>query len=527
MEVSFLKETRLTFLVASLLVILSCSLITLRIKTHLSSRMAPGESVWRLNYDVRLEQVRVGTRLQIALPHSTFHGRIFREKFFHNGMMMDILKRKGNQNRQAAVVVRDSARQLRFLAYFDIHLRPKAITKQYREHLSAASRAKYLEKGNKVQLKDPIVQQVLAKLRQKQLPKQKLLEKIFEYCSEQIAHVNAAAADDAAATLRQQAGNDLGRVRAMASLCRLAKIPTRLVAGFLLENNQAARPYVWLQAYTKKHWLNYDPNQGYARELPASYVPVHYNATQIVQCQTSCQTKYSIRRLPPVSGVGYAPKIEIFTIFDFTRLPAGMQNVLAIILLMPAGALITVIFRNIIGIRTFGTFTPCLLAFSFVYADWRTGLILFVLVMVIGLASRRMLNKLKLLIISRLSVILTLVVLCIAMAVSILDYLGLTPSARAVLLPMVIMTMLIERFYITVEEDSYPFALKLMTGTIVVAFCCYILLRWEQLGRLVLIFPEAQLSMAALLLLLGRYAGYRLTELLRFRELALTAREDD
>ena len=522
-----MKETRLTILVASLLVILSFSLIALRIKTHLSSRLAPGESVWRLSYDVRLEQVRVGTRLQLALPYSTIHGRIFREKFFHSGMAMDILKRKSNQGREAVVVVRDSAKQLRFLAYFDIYLRPKAISRRYREFLNPKNRARYLEKESHIQLKDPIVQQVLTQLRQQQLPKTKLLEKIFEYCSEQIAHAEAGAAEDAASTLRQRAGNIPGRARAMVALCRVAKIPARLTVGFLLENNQSARPHIWLQAYLKKRWLDYDPNQGYAVKLPASYVPVHYGSPQIIQCPTSFQAKYSIRRLPPVAGVGFTPKIEIFSIFDFTRLPAGMQDVLAILLLMPAGALITVIFRNLIGIRTFGTFTPCLLAFSFVYADWRTGLILFGFVIIIGLASRCLLNYLKLLIISRLSVILSLVVLCMAMAVSILDYLGLTPSARAVLLPMVITTMLIERFYITVEEDGYRYALNLMTGTIVVAFCCYILLRWQQLGRLVLVFPEAQLTIAALLLLLGRYSGYRLTELLRFRELAMTAREDD
>ena len=45
---------------------------------------------------------------------------------------------------------------------------------------------------------------------------------------------------------------------------------------------------------------------------------------------------------------------------------------------MPLGALLTAVLRTIIGIRTFGTFTPTLLALAFVYNDWRTGLVVFV-----------------------------------------------------------------------------------------------------------------------------------------------------
>ena len=46
---------------------------------------------------------------------------------------------------------------------------------------------------------------------------------------------------------------------------------------------------------------------------------------------------------------------------------------LKVILLLPLGALVTAIVRTIIGTRTFGTFTPTLLALAFVYNDWRTG----------------------------------------------------------------------------------------------------------------------------------------------------------
>ena len=103
-------------------------------------------------------------------------------------------------------------------------------------------------------------------------------------------------------------------------------------------------------------------------------------------------------------------------------LPIDMHEVLALILLLPLGALVTAVVRTIIGLRTFGTFTPTLLALSFVYNDWRTGLLVFLAVMILGFSSRNLLDKLKLLLVPRLGIILTLVVLCIVFSISTLDY---------------------------------------------------------------------------------------------------------
>jgi hypothetical protein len=85
---------------------------------------------------------------------------------------------------------------------------------------------------------------------------------------------------------------------------------------------------------------------------------------------------------------------------------------------------------------------------------------------------------------------------------------------------MVILTMTIERFYVSSEEDSLRFALRLMAGTVALGFCCYLILRWEDVGQVLLAHPEVHLFTIAALILLGRYTGYRLTELWRFRDLA-------
>ena len=136
---------------------------------------------------------------------------------------------------------------------------------------------------------------------------------------------------------------------------------------------------------------------------------------------------------------------------------------------MPFGALITTIIRNVVGIGTFGTFSPALLAMSFIYANWQTGVAILLIVIMAGVVSRSFLERLRLLAVPRLSIILTIVILCVVFGMSILYYLLPEIVTDAVLLPMVILTMLIERFYVTTEEDGLMYTVKLAAGTLMVA----------------------------------------------------------
>jgi hypothetical protein len=206
-------------------------------------------------------------------------------------------------------------------------------------------------------------------------------------------------------------------------------------------------------------------------------------------------------------------------ILDLTRLPVAMHTVLTILLLLPFAALITAFMRNVVGLQTFGTFSPALLAMSFIYADWRTGVLILLIVVIVGLFGREFLERLRLLMVPRLSIILTMVILCVVFVVSALYHILPEIRGDAVLLPMVILTMLIERFHVTMEEDGLMFTLQLAVGTIVVATLCYAVLNWESVGQFVLTYPESHFFTIAAFIVLGRYAGYRMTELWRFRDL--------
>jgi hypothetical protein len=51
-------------------------------------------------------------------------------------------------------------------------------------------------------------------------------------------------------------------------------------------------------------------------------------------------------------------------------------------------------------------------------------------------------------------------------------------------------------------------------------------LRWGAVGRFLFAYPEAHLITIAVLILMGRYTGYRLSELLRFRDFGPTRKPE-
>ena len=70
------------------------------------------------------------------------------------------------------------------------------------------------------------------------------------------------------------------------------------------------------------------------------------------------------------------------------------------------------------------------------------------------------------------------------------------------------------------DERGAGTAIREGIGTRLVAGLAYTAMSWPPLEHLVFVYPETLLVLFALALLLGRYAGYRLSELVRFRALA-------
>jgi transglutaminase-like putative cysteine protease len=508
--------------VAAALVAVTAASVGLRLHAQHELELSEGDSLWRLTYTVEFNAKQPGAKLYVALPADTPHSRVFRRDLIYLGLTEERLRQSRSQTREISLATLRSgpyAKDSKLIARFHIHLRPRS---QWEGNdpsgmLAPDELAHLLQDTPTIQAGAAIVAETLKEIQSDVSHKGDVAERLCEFCHQEIARGDEDAPQDAAGALEQRTAASLGRARALVALCRAGKIPARLVTGFEVKAADHLKPHVWVEAKTDGRWEPFDPNNGYAHSLPYNFVPVRRDGLEIVRFSGAekLSESFALERLPSVMRSYGGPLM----ILDLTRLPLEMHHVLSLILLMPLGALVTSIFRTIVGLRTFGTFTPTLIALAFIFADWRTGIFVFAVVIAVGLVSRTFIDRLRLLMVPRLSVILTIVVFCIIFAISLLDYYRWTPGAQAVLLPMVILTMTIERFFVTTEEDGSAFALQLMAGTIFMAFCCYLVLRWQQVGTLLLTYPELHFATIAVLILIGRYTGYRLTELWRFRDL--------
>ena len=97
--------------------------------------------------------------------------------------------------------------------------------------------------------------------------------------------------------------------------------------------------------------------------------------------------------------------------------------------------------------------------------------------------------------------------------------LGMETGLSVALFPMVIIAMTIERMSVVWEERGPADALRGASGSLLVAIAAYIGMGLTWLEHLIFTFPELLLLILALVVVAGRYTGYRLLELRRFKAL--------
>ncbi|NER32963.1 MAG: alpha-L-glutamate ligase-like protein [Oscillatoria sp. SIO1A7] len=225
--------------------------------------------------------------------------------------------------------------------------------------------------------------------------------------------------------------------------------------------------------------------------------------------------------LPPQQAMSFSRAIAAFDylqIIELRRLSPELQQSLTLILLFPITALATAICRNAIGLTTFGVFVPPLIALALTVSDWELGLLFALTILLLGLLLRMAIEPLKLVMVPRLGILLTAAVLWIVLGISTLEYCQWTHAGHRILLPIVILAGLIERLFITLEEEGTTYTLKRLLNTLIVGACCYLVLASPGLGKFILSYPEAHLFTIAGMVSIGRYSGYRVSELFRFKD---------
>ncbi len=317
-----------------------------------------------------------------------------------------------------------------------------------------------------------------------------------------------------------------GIVSKTVDLLALADVPARTVNGISLELERRNAKFVhWLEVFQDGFWRTVYVGEQ-RPEVVRHYLPWWRGRSPFATIEGGTDLAHTI-------SVSHSHELSLQTTmqqqrategrlseFSLFGLPLQTQFLFRSLVVIPVGIFLLVVLRNVVGFKTFGTFMPVLIALAFRDTGLVWGIAFFAMVVAIGLSVRFYLERLKLLLVPRLAVGVIVVVLTIFI-LTVLSYrLGFTRGLSLGLFPIVILTMTIERMSVVWEEQGAQESLMQAAGSLVVGVLTFMVMNIPQLGHLLFVFPELLLVVLAATLLLGRYSGYRLTELWRFRALS-------
>ena len=195
-------------------------------------------------------------------------------------------------------------------------------------------------------------------------------------------------------------------------------------------------------------------------------------------------------------------------------------NIVVLILLFPVITAIISFSRHVIGLKGFGVYTPAVLSVAFVSTGIINGLLTFMLILFAAMIMRKILKRLNLQYLPRTAMLLWGVsVFMLAFLIGI-SFVSISNLFTISIFPLLIIMLLTENFLESQLSGSQSEAQQLTIETLIIAIVCSVIIGAPIVQQAVLLQPELTLLGVALLnLVVGRYAGLRFLEWLRFRSI--------
>lgn len=380
---------------------------------------------------------------------------------------------------------------------------------------------KFLEATPNMQSDHPYIQQVFAENVSESDVLLEVLQDIYDYVGG-LKNKKFKGLTDAVTAAKLQEASCNGKSRLFLALARRAGIPGRLVGGVILEAGQKKTSHQWLEIYVNGYWIPFDALNNHFAFLPENYMELYKGDAFLLSHTTNINFDYGFNiksRLVSnptiINEMSNQPfnAYKVWQAFENVGIPLSL---LKIIIMMPLGAFIVSLFRNVVGVKTFGVFLPALIAIACRETGFEIGVLAFLIVVVIVSIMHFPLEKWGILYTPKMVIMLVSVVLAF-MGIS---YLGLALDVKAfayvALFPMVVIAITAERFARTILEDGFKKALQLVLQTLVVSLFAYLAMNSRTLEALFLALPELFLAIMAFSIILGKWIGIRVTEYSRF-----------
>jgi hypothetical protein len=333
--------------------------------------------------------------------------------------------------------------------------------------------------------------------------------------------VNWTAAD----CLKRGRGDSAAKARLLAALCRNRGIPARLVTGITLKPGQE-QAHVWMEAWIHDVWIPACPFYHHLGRVPSTFLVLGFGDIPPVRGKNVHDLDYAYYVERPAvkadanpPAAGHSLMHGLFARLSLYALPPAEQRLVEFLLLLPIAALIVCIYRNVIGLESFGTFAPALVGLAFRDLGGLPGIMVFVSIVLVGWLLRRVLDHYHLLQVPRMAFLLSLVVIVLVAAIMTANFQDLPATRYVSLFPMVILTGMIERFWSVEVEEGAGSSFRTLLATMAIAVSISLFLSCHAVVRHMFRFPETLGLIMAAQLVIGRYTGYRLSELFRFRDL--------
>ncbi|MCW8327501.1 inactive transglutaminase family protein [Photobacterium sp. SDRW27] len=317
--------------------------------------------------------------------------------------------------------------------------------------------------------------------------------------------------------------NNLSREQAIINLLSLEGIHARIVGGLFLEDGrrrQSINPMV--EVWDGEQWQLFDIKTGQEGRPDDVLVwnQQGHSMLDVIGGRNS-NISFSIiaQDITPQQATREKVQAEDLLNFSIHSLPVEEQAMFKTIMLVPIGALVVVFLRIIVGLKTSGTFMPVLIAVAFVQTQLVTGILGFLLIVGTGLVIRSYLSRLNLLLVARISAVIITVIMIISVFTVVAFKIGLVEGLSITFFPMIILSWTIERMSILWEEEGAKEVLIQGGGSLLTAVLVYLAMTNGLVRHLTFNFIGIQLVILALILMLGNYTGYRLSELRRFKPL--------
>lgn len=511
---------RKVYILAGLLICFALSITTAKLiygKSTVIQKTNP--HLWRVSIVMNAWGQGGRSKIRLTLPKNNTRQKIYNEHF-ENGEMVFYIRDRAITGNRVGFWREELLEGFKSLQYtFSTELRPAEY--QISPALMRPENPKeaylqdmqvWLAPSDFIQSEHLEVKRQLKKILKREKRLEPSIRKIYDFVRGSVEYKSEKGSKDAIQTLDKLVADCGGKARLFAAFSRAAGIPSRIVGGLVLKKGTKEITHVWAENYINGQWVPFDAVNDYYARLPDYYLELYRGDYALIKHVGIKKFEYFF-----VIGEESVPPLD--NPWSLYVLPIHFQDMIKVLLLIPLGALLVAFFRTVIGVPTFGTFTPILLSLAFRQVSLYIGLICMFIVILLGWLLRKLLDQMKILVIPRLAIVLTMVVISVLTMMIIGYHLNERQIIYISLFPMVIMTWTVERFSVMEIEDGTMTALKTALGSIVISIITFWVFDMTLVRTYLFAFPEFLFIIMALLLLMGRYTGIRVFELWRFRDL--------